>query len=628
MGEQESGPTVGARGISFENRIAISALVTAIVVLLAASVLFILEQWQAERHDLKRHESALAQVVASSLAPFAATHDAAGAQRVLSSLSAAPVVRAAEVADASGRPFARYRAARSDGVLDSVSTPLTLGGRTVGAVTIHAAGADLAAILPRYLAVCAALFFAATGLALFMGRWLAGRVMDPVNRVSQAMREVTDSADYSHRLPMWAQDEFGLLTASFNHLLAQLQANDNALHRAMTELVSARDAAQAANVLKSQFLANMSHEIRTPLNGVLAMAQIIALGDLTAVQRERVEVIRRSGEDLLAVLNDILDLSKIEAGKMQIEAGEVDADNLGRNVHATFSAVAAAKPGLSFALQVAPEASGPRRGDPARIGQILNNLVSNALKFTAQGEVRVTIEGMGPGGRDGLRLSVSDTGIGIPADKLSALFEKFSQADGSNTRRYGGTGLGLAISRELARLMRGTIDVASVEGQGSTFTVVLPRPRIPPSAEAAAASAGAAEPQDRALRVLAAEDIPTNQLVLRTIMQTFGVELEMVDNGREALEAWKLGRFDLILMDIQMPEMDGLTSTRMIRAAEAASGRARTPIIAVSANAMSHQVAEYLAAGMDGHVAKPIELVKLHAAIEAALTPQLESAVA
>ncbi|MDR3514158.1 MAG: ATP-binding protein [Caulobacteraceae bacterium] len=630
MSEQDTGPTVGARGISFENRIAISALVTAVVVLLTASGLFILEQWQAERHDLKRQETALASVVGSSLAPFAAANDAAGAQRILASLADAPSVRAATLIDAQGRVVARYRSdGGASGSPIALNTPLTLGGRPVGGLTIEATGADLDNILPRYLAVCAALFFAAAGLALFMGRWLAGRVMDPVNRLSQAMREVTDSADYSQRLPLWAQDEFGLLTETFNHLLAQLQANDNALHRAMTELVSARDAAQAANVLKSQFLANMSHEIRTPLNGVLAMAQIIALGDLSPVQRERVDVIRRSGEDLLAVLNDILDLSKIEAGKMEIDAGEVDAEALGRNVHAVFNAVAETKPGLRFVLKLADGAEGPRRGDPARISQILNNLVSNALKFTAEGEVSVTIAGQGEGGDAGLRLVVADTGIGIAADKLPMLFEKFSQADGSNTRRYGGTGLGLAISRELARLMGGSIEVASVEGRGSTFTVNLPLPRIPRSAAAEPEVVAApAEPQDRPLRVLAAEDIPTNQLVLRTIMQTFGVELKMVDNGRQAVEAWKLEDFDVILMDIQMPEMDGLAATRAIRALEDVTVRPRTPIIAVSANAMAHQVEEYLAAGMDGHVAKPIELVKLHAAIETALTPRSEMAVA
>jgi len=197
------------------------------------------------------------------------------------------------------------------------------------------------------------------------------------------------------------------------------------------------------------------------------------------------------------------------------------------------------------------------------------------------------------------------------------LFEKFTQADNSNTRRFGGTGLGLALCRELAQMMRGDIEVSSVEGQGSVFTATLPLASI---AVDGTAATGVEMDDGRPLRVLAAEDIPTNQLVLRTVLESFGVELDMVDNGREALEAWETSAYDIILMDIQMPEMDGLAATLAIRAAEARTGRARTPIVAVSANAMAHHVKEYLAAGMDGHVAKPIELVKLHTAIEAAIS--------
>jgi CheY-like chemotaxis protein/two-component sensor histidine kinase len=351
------------------------------------------------------------------------------------------------------------------------------------------------------------------------------------------------------------------------------------------------------------------------------MAQIIEMGELSAQQRERVDVIRRSGEELLAVLNDVLDISKIEAGNMELEIGEIDAEALGASVRAAFAPLADAKKNLRFAVEVRPEAAGKRRGDPVRIGQILNNLVSNAIKFTVEGDVGVLVDGIGPDGRDGLRLTVKDTGVGIGADKLPLLFEKFSQADGSNTRRYGGAGLGLAICRELAQLMRGKIEVESAEGTGSTFTVTLPAPRLAGTQEADAAQLDDAldAGDERALRVLAAEDIPTNQLVLKTIMQSFGVEITMVENGRQAVEAWIAEPYDLILMDIQMPEMDGIAATRVIRAAEAETGRQRTPIIAVSANAMTHQVKEYLAAGMDGHVAKPIELSKLHAAIEAAL---------
>jgi signal transduction histidine kinase/ActR/RegA family two-component response regulator len=630
MDEEDRGPTIGARGVTFETRIAIAALLTAVVVLVTASGLFIFEQWQAERRNLSNDQAVLTQVLAGEIAPAMASGDAEAARRALWSVQAPPQLRVM-LLGADGKPLARLGApfslAEDAGGLIRSSTPIPTrsasGAAVADTLVVATASPAIVDILPRYLAVCGALFFAATGLALFMGRWLAGRVIEPVNRLSNAMREVTDSGDYSERVPNWAQDEFGLLTDSFNHLLAQLQANDSALHRAMTELVAARDSAEAANVLKSQFLANMSHEIRTPLNGVLAMAQIIALGDLTSVQRERVEVIRRSGEDLLAVLNDVLDLSKIEAGKMEIDAGQVDAEVLGRNAQSIFGAVAAGKPDVRFSLDVRPEARGVRRGDAARLGQVLNNLVSNALKFTERGEVAVTIEGFGEDGRDGLRLVIRDTGIGIAADKLPQLFQKFSQADGSNTRKFGGTGLGLAISRELAQLMRGRIDVESVEGQGSVFTVTLPLVRIAESGAVPgdeAASTEAFDADERTLRVLAAEDIPTNQLVLRTIMETFGVDLEVVDNGRLAVEAWRDGEFDLVLMDIQMPEMDGMAATRAIRALEASQGRPRTPIIAVSANAMAHQVKEYMAVGMDGHVAKPIELTKLHAAIEKAMS--------
>ena len=625
MDEEGRGPTVGARGVTFETRIAIAALLTAVVVLVAASALFIFEQWRAERRNLVHDQAVLTQMLASELSPRLSGNRPDDAQRALWSLHAPSQLRAV-LLDPGGRPLARLGADFSpdgkgaDGLIRSM-TPAPVVGAGVDTLVVAGEAPDIASILPRYMAVCGALFFAATGLALFMGRWLAGRVIVPVNRLCDAMRDVTDSGDYSQRVPGWALDEFGELTDSFNHLLAQLQANDGALHRAMTELVAARDAAEAANVLKSQFLANMSHEIRTPLNGVLAMAQIIALGDLPQVQRERVEVIRRSGEDLLAVLNDVLDLSKIEAGKMEIDAGQVDAEAIGRNVQAMFGAMAAAKPDLDFSLEVRPRALGVRRGDAGRIGQILSNLVSNALKFTIRGQVRVVIDGLGDDGRDGLRFVVSDTGIGIPADKLPQLFQKFIQADNSNTRQFGGTGLGLAISRELAQLMRGKIEVDSIEGQGSTFTVTLPLVRLAESAAEAPSTPAAAayEPEERNLRVLAAEDIPTNQLVLRTIMETFGVALDVVDNGRLAVEAWRDGDYDIVLMDIQMPEMDGMAATRAIRAAEAALGRPRTPIIAVSANAMAHQVKEYMEIGMDGHVAKPIELAKLHAAIEAAM---------
>jgi len=257
--------------------------------------------------------------------------------------------------------------------------------------------------------------------------------------------------------------------------------------------------------------------------------------------------------------------------------------------------------------------------------QILYNLISNALKFTDHGEVRVTAAQVTTAtAGEALSLIVSDTGVGIAPDRLGALFEKFTQADASTTRRYGGTGLGLSICRELAHLMGGEISTRSQLGEGSTFSVRLPLAKV---GEAHAPQFAAPPPTPQPMpdaslprvRVLAAEDNSVNQLVLKTLLHQIGVEPVVVDNGEQALEAWKNSPWDVILMDMQMPVMDGLTATRAIREAEAAMGRARTPIIALTANAMSHQINQCRAAGMDGHVAKPIEAARLFAALEAAL---------
>jgi PAS domain S-box-containing protein len=375
------------------------------------------------------------------------------------------------------------------------------------------------------------------------------------------------------------------------------------------DLVKARDAAEAANRAKSAFLATMSHEIRTPLNGVLGMAQAMGADELSPTQRARLDVIRQSGEGLLAILNDVLDLSKIEAGKLELEAVEFAIGDLAQNAHAAFAPVAAAK-GLAFKLRVEPSAQGVYLGDATRVRQILYNLISNALKFTEGGEVRVLVENDEPG----LRMTVTDSGIGIPAERLKDLFQKFEQADTSTTRRFGGTGLGLAICRELVDLMGGAIAAQSAEGQGSCFIVELPLARIGDElTEAAKASspvpALAAPPT--ALRVLAAEDNVVNQLVIRTLLEQAGIAVIVVADGMQALDAWRREPWDLILMDVQMPQMDGPTASLEIRRLEAAEGRARTPIIALTANAMAHQVAEYRAAGMDAIVAKPIDVSRL-----------------
>lgn len=384
--------------------------------------------------------------------------------------------------------------------------------------------------------------------------------------------------------------------------------------QAEADLIQAKDDAEAANRAKSVFLATMSHEIRTPLNGVLGMAQAMAADDLAPVQRERLETIRQSGETLLVILNDLLDLSKIEAGKVELEVADFAMGPLIEGVRAAFADVAAGR-GLGLTVDLDPSAVGVYRGDATRLRQILFNLIANGLKFTEAGDVRLAVR------RDGSMLSfrISDTGMGIPADRLPRLFNKFEQADASTTRRFGGTGLGLAISRDLAVLMGGDIVAESVEGAGSTFHVTVRLPYVGEALESAPPGPAATPAPDRPLRILAAEDNAVNQVVLRALLEQAGIEPFIVDDGAACVEAWQAGPWDVILMDIQMPVMDGPSAARAIRAAERASGRRRTPIVALTANAMAHQVSEYAAAGMDGFIAKPIHVEELFAGIEAAL---------
>jgi len=403
----------------------------------------------------------------------------------------------------------------------------------------------------------------------------------------------------------------------------RLGGHERALTTAMRDLADARDRAEEANVAKSQFLTNMSHEIRTPLNGVLGMAQLMARSDLAPADHEKVQVIRTSGEALLALLNDILDLSKVEAGHMELDVRPFDLEQAVETATRGFAVIAAQK-GVGFLVEVEPAVRGVWLGDGGRVRQVLANLASNAVKFTAAGEVRVRVRRTD----EGFACTVSDSGVGIAPDRLPRLFQRFSQVDPSATRKYGGTGLGLAISKEFVELMGGRVSVTSVEGRGSAFSFDLPLEWLhAPVSVVASPSGGGDRPMPR-LRVLAAEDNVTNQRLLAAMLEPLGVALTMVVDGAEAVDAFTAERFDLVLMDVQMPTMNGVDATRAIRALEAARGEAATPIIAVSANVMSHQIEEYLAAGMNGFVAKPVEIAALVDAIERALAAAPESDIA
>jgi two-component system, sensor histidine kinase len=610
----DTAPKASAPTATFHARVAGVGLVTTVVVLVAACLTFMLQQWAVARTQSHRFHESLAEIAAQVAAPSMAAPDQAALGAALAPVRASKDIVSATVVDAAGRPVAGFRTrAAPKGATEVISRPVLREGKPVGQISLTVEQPSLTPMLPQFIALTFVLLFGGVGVALFLARSLAHRVIKPVQSLSQAMHEVAAGGSFTP-VQVDASDElFQSLTESFNHLLAKLAEREDDLKAAMRELEVARDAANAANVLKTQFLANMSHEIRTPLNGVLAMAEVMSMGELAPVQRDRLDVIRRSGGLLLAVLNDVLDLSKIEAGKLTLFDEDFDVEVAVNQARDSFAIMAQAK-GLDFQVEVTDEARGWWRGDPDRLRQIVGNLLSNAVKFTPSGAVIARVDVAAAGG---LRLTVQDTGVGISPEKLPSLFEKFTQADNSATRRFGGTGLGLAICRELTQMMGGSIDVESLEGCGSTFTVELPLERGKPAAVQAAETAQASDDGD--LRILAAEDNPTNQQVLSAVLGSLGIEVHIVPDGKEAVEAWRTGAYDLILMDIQMPVMDGITAATSIREAEQTSGRRRTPIVALTANALTHQVEEYLAAGMDAHVAKPIEIAKLYDAISAVL---------
>jgi signal transduction histidine kinase/CheY-like chemotaxis protein len=365
--------------------------------------------------------------------------------------------------------------------------------------------------------------------------------------------------------------------------------------------------------LKSQFLANMSHEVRTPMNGVLGMTNLLLQTPLNQEQREYAESIRISAEALLAVVNDILDFSKVEAGKLDMESAPVELEALVQRSRETVAPEAARK-GLRLVVSIDQNLPSHIQSDPGRLRQILLNLLSNAIKFTDHGTVSVRVFGVS-GGRTLIRFEVSDTGVGIKAEDVGRLFQPFSQVDGSPARKHGGTGLGLSISKKLVSLMGGDIGVNSEFGLGSTFWFTIPLVPAQPAAapaEACRAPLPEAAPAPGACRILVAEDNAVNQRVIVRLLQKLGYEADAVSNGAEAVDAFRQHPYAAVLMDCQMPFLDGYAATRRIREGERGT---RTPIIALTASAMHGDEERCRAAGMDDYLSKPVDASRLSASL-------------
>lgn len=424
---------------------------------------------------------------------------------------------------------------------------------------------------------------------------------------------------------VFQRSETGKLVTAFGvvHDISDRKENEE-------RLMAAKDAADAANRAKSEFIANISHEIRTPMNGVIGVAGALAKTEMSPKQNEMVQLIVGSAASLQRLLSDILDLSKIEAGHLDIQGTRFDfqAELIDA---ARLSQAAAHEKGLNFEIQLKPETMGLFEGDPGRINQVVRNLLSNAVKFTATGKVslRAVIEPVpSEEGKVWVRIDIEDSGMGFGPENAAHLFKRFSQADNSITRRFGGSGLGLYLSRQIVEAMGGTIGARSTPRLGSIFSIRIPLRKLPdrseldllgPEPSLKVMNSFADNPDGRRIKILLAEDHPVNRKVVQLILAPFPVDLTIAVDGQQAVEAFKARIFDLVLMDVQMPVLDGLTAIRQIRTFEEERGRVRTPVAVLSANAMDQHRDEAVEAGADAHIAKPVTPDRLLSAIDGLL---------